>query len=82
MQMIEFNMSVVTNVFVVVKKVSLSLVTLAVFVFSSHMVGEALFLCQLRNQKCLFYDASFVFTMTNSLFDHGQVDVFEKEVIF
>ncbi len=57
MQMIEFNMFVVTNVFVVVKKVSLSLVTLAVFVFSSHMVEEALFLCQVRNQICLFYDA-------------------------
>lgn len=75
-------MFVVTNVFVAVKKVSSSLVTLAVFDFSSHMVGEALFLCQVRNQTCLFYHASVVFTLTNSLLDHGQDDVFEKELIF
>lgn len=67
---------------VAVKKVSLSPMTLAVFVISSHMVGEALFLCQVRNQTCLLFDTSVVFTLTISLSDQSQVDVFEKELMY
>lgn len=50
--------------------------------FSLHMVGEALFLCQVRNQTCLFFDAFVVFTVftvTNLLSGNRQVDVFEYE---
>lgn len=60
------------NVCVAVKKKKKE--SLAVFVFLYTWL-EKLFLCQVRNQTFLFFDAFVVFTVTNLLSGHRQVDV-------